>query len=535
MTRASRTIRCDDPPRPGRAVASCSDSSGQSIAPLLHYPAQAVVHDAKACYRALASHDPRFDGRFFVGVRTTRIYCRPICRVRLPRAENCEFFASAAAAERRGLRPCLRCRPELAPGWTAVDSTSQLARAAAHLIDSTLASGDALSAVARRIGVSDRHLRRLFDSHFGVAPVDYRQTQRLLLAKRLLTDTDLPVAIVAQAAGFGSLRRLHASMRERYRLTPGDLRGRRVEADSAALSFRLPLRHPYAWRAMSDFLCSRAINGLETGTPDGGYARVVSLAAPRAGPAGRSSGARIHGWLAARVTGHEPVFELTLAPALAPVLAQILPLSRSLFDLDLDPHPVAHALGALAVAQPGLRMPGAIDGFEIAVRAVLGQQISVKAARTLLARFVHAFGEPCSFAAQPALQRAFPTPETIAAADAQTIGLLGIIRRRVATIQALAKEIAAGRLVLDAGAPLAATMASLRALPGIGDWTAQYVAMRALRWPDAFPAADHGVMKALGVTKPAQALAIAEPWRPWRAYAVMHLWAGLETASADPS
>lgn len=485
--------------------------------------------DARACYKAMQSRDARFDGRFFVAVRTTRIYCRPVCRVRLPRAENCQFYLSAAAAERDGFRPCMRCRPELAPGWAAIDNTSQLARAAAHLIDTGLGEGVQLRSVAERVGVTDRHLRRLFEAHFGVSPVDYLQTQRLLLAKRLLTDTGLPVPIVAQAAGFGSVRRLNASMRERYRLTPTELRRKGANASrspardaAGALSFDLPLREPYDWPMLHGFLASRQIDGLEvSGTHD--YRRVITL---------RGSPDRLTGWIAASVSPGSAMLRLSVSAELATGLSQVLPLARAVFDLDTDPAAVAEALGELATPNPGLRLPGAISGFEIAVRAVLGQQITVRAARTLASRFVASFGAVCRFDAQPALTRAFPEPAAIAAASAEQIGKLGITRRRVATIQALASEIDAGRLVLHPGAPVPATLEALNALPGIGDWTAQYIAMRALRWPDAFPAADYGVMKVLQVTTAAQARHAAQHWRPWRAYAVMHLWAALARESA---
>ncbi|MGH1357314.1 MAG: DNA-3-methyladenine glycosylase 2 family protein [Burkholderiaceae bacterium] len=486
-----------------------------------------LLADADACYRAMQSHDARFDGRFFVAVRTTRIYCRPVCRVRLPRQRNCTFYPSAAAAEGAGYRPCLRCRPELAPGWAAIDSASQLARAAAHLIETTLAEGADLTAVAARVGVTDRHLRRLFDTHFGVSPVAYAQTQRLLLAKRLLTDTRLSVLAVANAAGFGSVRRLNASMRERYRLTPTDLRKKSLAGSEKAgvaneslrqsFEFVLPLRQPYDWPAMHGFLASRVIGGLEVANARE-YKRIITLTSPES----------VHtGWLAARVTGKKPVMVLSVSHELGPVLAQVLPLARTLFDLDLEPESVNKALGALALERPGLRLAGAANGFEIAVRAVLGQQITVKAARTLAERLVRTFGESCDFPTQPALTHAFPTASQIAEASAEQMGKLGVIRRRVQTIKTIAKELTQGNLLLSPGAPVDETLAALKALPGVGDWTAQYIAMRALRWPDAFPAADYGVMKALNVKTAAQATRAAQNWRPWRAYAVMHLWASL--------
>lgn len=518
-------------PKAGPASDQPGLDTHQDVSPL----ADAVLlADSNACYRAMQSHDARFDGRFFVAVRTTRIYCRPVCRVRLPRQENCTFYPSAAAAEGAGFRPCLRCRPELAPGWAAIDSASQLARAAAHLIETTLADGADLTVVASRVGVTDRHLRRLFDTHFGVSPVAYAQTQRLLLAKRLLTDTTMSVLQVAHAAGFGSVRRLNASMRERYRLTPTDLRkksqsrptrGASVRVGKAseepvgshAFEFRLPLRQPFDWPRLHRFLVSRAIAGVEVCT-ETDYRRVISISTAQG---------ELTGWLGARVINDQSVLVLSVATELAPVLAQVLPLARTLFDLDLEPDAVTQALGDLAISRPGLRLPGAVSGFEIAVRAVLGQQITVKAARTLAQRIVQTFGAACEFPAQPELTHAFPTPQCIAGASAEQIGKLGVIRRRVQTIQTLAREIDEGRLLLSPGAPVEPTLVALKALPGIGDWTAQYIAMRALRWPDAFPAADFGVMKALGVKTAAQATRAAQDWRPWRAYAVMHLWASL--------
>jgi len=481
-----------------------------------------LAADPSACYRALKSHDARFDGRFFVGVKTTGIYCRPVCRVRLPLQKNCTFFNTAPAAEGAGFRPCLRCRPETAPGWSNTDISNQLAIAASRLIEQQLHHAPRVADIADRLGVTDRHLRRIFEEHFGVSPVDYLQTQRLLLAKRLLTDTPMSVTDVAGAAGFGSLRRLNASMKERYDLSPSALRvqGKNNSDNSAlnpaVLKFTMPVRAPYDFEWICQFFESRSIEGVELATASS-YRRVISIDGPD-GP--------LIGWIRFERES-ECSLSLTVSATLAPSIAPVLLLARQLFDLDADPETFLPTLGKLARKHPGIRVPGAVSGFEIAVRAVLGQQVTVKAARTLAARFVTRFGEPCKFDDQPELCRAFPTPQKIARVRQSSIGELGIISRRAETIRTLAKAITAGKLDLSSGAPVAATMEQLNAIPGIGDWTSQYMAMRALRWPDAFPAADYGVMKALDVTTAAKARDAARQWSPWRAYAVMHLWASL--------
>jgi AraC family transcriptional regulator of adaptative response / DNA-3-methyladenine glycosylase II len=464
-----------------------------------------MLLDPESCYRAFTTHDPRFDGRMFVGVASTGVYCRPVCTARRARRENCRFYVSAAAAERDGFRPCLRCRPELAPGNASVDAQARLAQAAASLIEDGLANDSRLDEIAARLGVTDRHLRRVFQAEFGVTPVEYAQTQRLLLAKRLLTDSTLPVTQVAFAAGFGSLRRFNALFGERYRVSPSDLR-RHVQTTVAAeaLEFELAYRPPLDWTGLLDFLSARAITGVES-VAGGRYRRTVSI----------THRASTHaGWI------------VRLAPSLSAVIPQVLARVKHLFDLACDPQSVAERLGALAAARPGLRVPGAFNGFEVAVRAVLGQQVTVKAARTLTGRFAARFGTPLEtpFAE---LSVAFPDENRIARADPEEIGTLGILRSRVRAIQALAEALVDGGLALQPMVAVDDTIARLQALPGFGEWTAQYIAMRALAWPDAFPASDFGVLKALGESDPRKALACAEHWRPWRAYAVMHLWNSL--------
>jgi AraC family transcriptional regulator of adaptative response / DNA-3-methyladenine glycosylase II len=475
--------------------------------------------DTATCYRALRARDARFDGRFFVAVSSTRIDCRPVCTVKPPRRENCRFYPSAAAAESAGYRPCLRCRPELAPGNASVDATSRVAQAAASLLEDRAMDEAGLPALASRLGITDRHLRRAFGAEFGVSPVEFAQTQRLLLAKRLLTDTALPVTEVAFASGFGSLRRFNALFRERYRLQPAQLR-RRLRAAAApaadALHFELSYRPPHDWAALSAFLGARAIAGVEA-LEDGRYRRTVRIA---------QQGKDHLGWIEVAPSPHKPTLRVAVSASLARVLPPVLARVKSLMDLACNPIEVSAALGALARGRPGMRVPGAFDGFEIAVRAILGQQVTVAGARTVAGRFAQALGDALEtpFAA---LTTVFPAAARVADTPAGRIARLGMPGARARTILALARAVADGALVLMPNADIDATLERLRALPGVGEWTAQYIAMRALAWPDAFPHTDFGVMKALGTKDAKRVLAAGEAWRPWRAYAVMHLWNSL--------
>ena len=478
--------------------------------------------DPHTCYRALKARDARFDGRFFVAVSSTRIYCRPVCTVKPPRRENCRFYPSAAAAESGGYRPCLRCRPELAPGNASVDATSRLAQAAASLLEDRTLDEEGLDAVASRLGITDRHLRRAFGAEFGVSPVEFAQTQRLLLAKRLLTDTALPVTEIAFASGFGSLRRFNALFKQRYRLQPSQLRRHMRNGASAAaaadvLNFELSFRPPYDWPAMSAFLSTRAIAGVES-VENGVYRRTVRAPVDR----------KAHlGWIEVSPSPKKPTLCVTIAASLAKALPPVLSRVKALMDLSCNPTEVARALGPLAKHRPGLRVPGAFDGFEVAVRAILGQQVTVAAARTVAGRFAAAFGDPLDTPFS-SLNRIFPSAERIAELPYGRIARLGMPGARARSVLALARAVAGGGLVLMPNADIEATLDKLRALPGVGEWTAQYIAMRALAWPDAFPHTDLGVMKALGETNARRVLAAGEAWRPWRAYAVMHLWQSLQ-------
>jgi AraC family transcriptional regulator of adaptative response / DNA-3-methyladenine glycosylase II len=488
--------------------------------------------DADACYLALKARDARFDGRFFTGVTSTGIYCRPVCSVRTPRRENCLFFAHAAKAERAGFRPCLRCRPELAPGtpwWSIQDASAILAHQAARLLDDPDAwNGDDISVqqLAKRIGISDRHLRRIFEAQFGVAPLQYLQTHRLLTAKQLLTDTDLPVQQVAFSSGFSSVRRFNAAFLAHYRLNPSTMRCAGTAPVSGAVTVRLAYRPPYDSTAMAEFFGRRQIEGVERvdcATPSGHprIARTLQFA---------YGGKAFQGWFMATFDPDGHQLQVRVSDSLRQVLPQVIRRVRNTFDLDADPQAINEALHASFPDGDGLRVPGTPDGFELAVRAVLGQQITVAAARTLAQRLVLQWGEPV-VTPHRGLDRLFPSASTLAAADADTLGALGVVRQRQAAIQALACAVADGQLRLATGADVPATMAALKALPGIGDWTANYIAMRALRWPDAFPSGDVALHKALGLQGQAQpalaAEALSQAWRPWRSYAVLRAWHGL--------
>lgn len=464
--------------------------------------------DPQHCYSALLARDARFDGRFFVGVTSTGVYCRPVCRVRTPRAANCRFFASAAAAEQQGFRPCRRCRPELAPGLAAIDSGQALAHSAARLIDGGFLDQQPLAALAARLGISERHLRRIFVDSHGVTPVAYLQTRRLLLAKQLLTDTALPIAAIASAAGFGSSRRLHALFRERYRCQPGEWRTARQPGEGIELS--LGYRPPYDWATQLAFMAARAIAGVES-VADDCYRRSVQM---------HRGDTEYRGWIEVRHAPRQHSLLLRIAPSLTGILSGVLQRVRRQFDLDCEPALIAAALGELAPA--GLRLPGAFDGFEQAVRAVLGQQISVRAATTLARRIAENLGEAVS-TPFPALTHTFPSAARLAACEAGQLQALGLTGARARTLCALAQQCASGALQLEPGADVEATVARLMALPGIGHWTAHYIALRALAWPDAFPHTDLVLRRALG-ERPADALARAEAWRPWRGYAAIALW-----------
>ena len=491
--------------------------------------------DRDVCYRAIRTRDARFDGRLFTGVKTTGIYCRPICPARTPRAENVVFFASAAAAQEAGFRPCLRCRPESSPDLAAWRGTSNtVSRALALIADGGLDGDDAnVDGVAARLGIGERQLRRLFQQHLGASPIAVAQTRRILFAKQLIHETRMSMAEVALAAGFGSVRRFNDTFRRLYGRPPSALR-RQSSADgerrlpTAAITLHLSYAPPYDWAGMIDFLAARAIAGVEVVEPDC-YRRTIALDGQQ-------------GTIEVRPARDRDALAATIRFPLVRALPAIVARIRRVFDLAADVGAITAQLAEdpllarLIAARPGLRVPGAWDGFELAVRAVLGQQITVTAARRLAGKLVAAYGDPVPAAGVgDGLALVFPSATRLAAAN---LASLGMPRARAATLAALAARAAADPRLFDREADLEGAVARLRGLPGIGEWTAQYVAMRALREPDAFPAADVGLLRAMGHhdgtrPTPAALASRAEAWRPWRAYAAQHLWASSPARAID--
>jgi AraC family transcriptional regulator of adaptative response / DNA-3-methyladenine glycosylase II len=483
-----------------------------------------VSLDPDVCYRALQTRDARFDGRFFTGVTSTGIYCRPICPARTPMRKHCRFFAGAAAAQQAGFRACLRCRPEIAPqspAWRGTASTVN--RAMARIAEGALdGPGASVERLADSLGVGERQLRRLFDQHVGASPLAVAQTRRVHFAKQLLHETRLPMASVAMAAGFGSIRRFNDTFQALYKRPPSQLRRRSITASSAApLALRLSYRPPFDWNALLAFFTPRAIPGVEE-VRDGIYRRVVRVDGP--------------------TDDHVAIIAVSHLPERKALLVQIacdyvqaLPVIASrlhrVFDLDADTETIARhlsrdrALAPTVRRQPGLRTPGGWDPFEVAVRAILGQQISVIAARGLAAKLVALCGSPIPFN-DATLTHAFPTEQQLAAAD---LSALGMPAARRAALKSLASAAVVQPDLFEVANTLEESIDRLRSVPGIGEWTAQYIALRGLHHPDAFPASDIGILRnaeqIFGTPlTPAQLLARSEQWRPWRGYVAQHLW-----------
>jgi AraC family transcriptional regulator of adaptative response / DNA-3-methyladenine glycosylase II len=466
----------------------------------------------QAWKRARLSRDPRFDGRFFIAVKTTGIYCRPVCPARPPKEKNVLYFSSAAAAAEAGFRPCLRCRPETSPGtpaWAGTSST--VARAMRLIADSALDDGN-VDELAERLGIGSRHLRRLFLQHLGATPVAVAQTRRLHFAKRLIDETELTFTQIALASGFGSIRRFNATFQNLYGRTPTELRRlsrRSGLTEPGSYRFQLRFRAPFDWQALLAFLTPRAIPGVEVVDADS-YRRTIALD-------GKS------GHFSARLDARRQTIDLRIQFPEPGALFRIVEGVRRLFDLSADPADIAGHLGrdpllARRVARrPGLRVPGAWDGFELAVRAILGQQVTVKGASTLTGRIVASYGTPVN--SNDGLTHLFPSACVLAEADFAAVGLP---RARAEAIRGLARAVASGQVrfsgIVDEN--------HLLTLPGVGDWTVQYIAMRALGEPDAFPSSDLGLLRASSLKTARKLAERAERWRPWRAYAAMHLWQG---------
>ncbi len=472
-----------------------------------------VQLDEDTFYRAIASRDRRFDGRFVVAVKTTHIYCRPGCPARLPRRQNVTFYACAAAAEEAGFRPCMRCRPETSPGSPAAAGTSAtVARALRLLCDGALDDSD-VDDLASRLGVGARHLRRLFAEHLGASPRAIALTRRVHFARKLVDETAMPMGEIAMASGFASIRRFNDAFRRTFHKPPRAVR-RSVarDANDDALALTLPLRQPFDWEGLLAFLRPRATPGVEV-VDATSYRRAVAIDA-------------VCGAIeVTHVPGSSRV-RLRVSTSLAPHLLAVAERVTRIFDLSADPHAIAAhlerdaRLTPLVAARPGLRVPGAWDGFELAVRAVLGQQVTVAGATTLAGRLAATCGKRVTIAGAPELTRVFPTAAVIARAD---LGAVGLTKARAEALRTLAIAVRSGAIALDGSRSVDETRAALCALRGIGPWTAEYVAMRALGEPDAFPSGDLALRKAMDASE-RDLEARSNAWRPWRAYAAMHLW-----------
>ncbi len=471
--------------------------------------------DSDACFRAVRARDRRFDGRFFVAISSTRIYCRPICPARPAKRDNMRFYSSAAAAEGAGYRPCLRCRPERAPGLAPIDAVSRLVGAAMAGIEEHALSSAKVGELAHSLGVSDRHLRRVTESELGVSPIELAQTQRLLLAKRLLGDTRLSQTEIAFASGFGSVRRFNALFKSRYGLSPRALRGSARPPEG--LHCQLEFRPPLAWEPLLDYLRMRAIPGVEMADATH-YRRTVALD-------GHS------GWIAVSRGRKDDALDVEMSPSLTPVIGAVIARVKRLFDLGAVPHAVADLLSREPILRktvrrlPGLRVAGAFDGYELAVRAILGQQVSVKGATTLAGRWAQAFGAPIA-TPYVELNRLTPSAERMAGVGADEIAALGVVGARARCLALLAPAVLERRVALTFASNVEEQIDALLSLPGIGPWTAHYIAMRALHWPDAFPSGDLMLMRAANSNQ-RQLQKLAEAWRPWRAYATHYLWQSL--------
>jgi AraC family transcriptional regulator of adaptative response / DNA-3-methyladenine glycosylase II len=486
-----------------------------------------MLKNTKVLYALFKAKDARFDGCFFVGVSSTGIYCRPVCRAKQPKIENCSFYSTAAEAEQAGYRPCRLCRPELAPGISITDAGSSLAYQATRMLEENCGNRKSLEEIAGRLGYSGRHLRRVFTAEYNISPVQYLQTCRLFLAKKLLVDTDLPILGIAMTAGFGSLRRFNDLFQKHYHLSPTALRKQTSEEKKRMGDITLMLGYhpPYYWEKMLQFLAARAINGVET-VKNGEYMRTAHLVTAEGKP--------VYGWIRVGRKPKRNALTVTVSEALLPVLPQVLARIRHLFDLYCDPDAVYRTLRVMNDIRPGLcvlgvRMPGCFDRFEMAVRAVLGQQITVKAASTLAARIAAAYGTPIQTGIE-GLTRIFPLPEDILALDGPLenhLGVLGVTSARARTIYDLAHALVQGEICLDFCALPEEEMGKLMAIRGIGSWTAQYIAMRTMGWPDVFLETDAGVKKALEPCASKTLREMAEAWRPWRSYATINLWNSL--------
>ncbi len=470
--------------------------------------------DLGACSRARLARDARFDGKFFIGVLTTKIYCRPICRSRTSKESNVRYFASAAAAAEAGFRPCLRCRPECSPGTPAWAGTQNTVSRALRLISEKGLEGGSVEALAEHLGVGSRHLRRLFLRHLGATPSAVAQTRRMHFAKRLIDETTLPMTQIAFTAGFGSVRRFNAAIRNVYHRTPSQIRSlaqKMSRQPEDQYHFHLNFRPPYDWERTLEFLAIQATPGVEV-AESGYFRRSISVSGNR-------------GYFEVSLDARRNALNVRVQISDPRSLFSMIERIRAMFDLDADWPTIARTLGAdpdLAAhisSHPGLRVPGCWNGFELVTRAILGQQIGTEKANALAGRMVRAFGQP--FCPANGLTHLFPTPEVLANTDLESIGLL---RPQADAIRALARAVRAGQISFEKVVDSDAILMRLSEIPGTGESTAQWVAIRNLREPDAFPSADRNLARALAQGSSSKFEQRSLAWRPWRAYAAIYLW-----------
>lgn len=497
---------------------------------------KSTVLDRHVCYEAMRANDPRFDGRFFVGVRSTGIFCRSVCPARLPKLENCTFFLSAAAAQHAGYRSCLRCRPELAPAAGVMappieGSSAAVVARALRMIELGALDDGSVTALAARLGVSDRTLRQQFSQHVGTSPGQVAKTRRLLFAKRLLDETSLMMTEIAISAGFKSIRSFNSAFQNSYGRSPSSIR--RVQNASHGSSYgsshgsshgasepitlKLPYGEPYNWQALMAFWQPRRMVGIEAVSAEG-YCRSIVLDGEP-------------GWIAVSPVADESYLQVQIGFAQVSQLGLIMARLRQMFDVGVNVVAVEQCLSRSSLLKPlignqGLRIPGAWDAFELAVRAIVGQQVSVAAATTVFNRIVETYGEPLTVTHKPeALTRVFPKAAVLAQADLTAVGL---VKARARAIAHLAQVVTERPSFFDELTTLPKAIDALCALPGIGPWTAHYIAMRSLNEPDAMPPGDLALLRAakhLGKDiSSTQFTQLSEEWRPWRAYAAMHLW-----------
>lgn len=484
--------------------------------------------EKRTLYRAFASHDSRFDGRVFVGVTSTKIYCRPTCSARLPKFENCVFFESAAQAESAGFRPCLMCRPETAPGMAVIDARTTLAKRAEAYLREHYTDKACASKLAGKLGYTEHHIRRVFSEEYGVTPDQYLLTLRLHLAKSLLTDSSLAVTRVAETCGFGSVRTFNRAFKEHYRLAPTELRRKKHAKLSkvGGITLRICYRPPYNYDEMLAFFESRLLQGVEK-VEDGAYMRTVRYAC---------ESSHDSGWVRVTNDAAHNALAVELSDSLLPHVSDVLARVRRQFDCDCEPSVIAEGLATLQGAKPnanpkGVRLPGCFEPFETMCRAVIGQQITVNAANRIAGRIVETYGIPVETGID-GLTNSFPTPEEMLSIEdiEASLGVLGVIKTRSRVIECLAKLMVDNKVGPSCPDDAQEQIKTLLAVKGIGPWTANYIAMRALGYTDAFLESDSGIAHALPDFSPKERLALAEQWRPWRSYANIALWNSLASS-----